>query len=423
MCRVKAKTSSGICPTACGLLVVAALILSGCGENDGLPAQANVTELPVPAAAGSAEPHLAPSPDGRLVLSWLEPSGGKDTLLRFAVLDAGQWGGPTTVARGSDWFVNWADFPSVVPITADLWAAHWLRKREGGTYAYDVAVSLSGDGGITWAPPFSPHTDGTATEHGFVTLFPLDGKVGALWLDGREMTPDRAHGHDDHGGDGAMTLRSAVIGDDAALEVEMLADDRVCDCCQTDVALADGVPVAVYRNRSEDEIRDIFVTRSTGDGWEPGVAIADDGWQIAACPVNGPAIDATGSSVAVAWFTAAGDRPTVKLAISRDGGKTFGDPVEIATGRTFGRVDVVLNGDGSAIVSHLDAVGDGAADILLQPVGSDGTLASPIVAARTAAGRMSGFPQLARHGEDLLVVWTDSDGDVSQVRSAVVALP
>ena len=97
--------------------------------------------------------------------------------------------------------------------------------------------------------------------------------------------------------------------------------------------------------------------------------------------------------------------------------------MEIAAGRTVGRVDVVLARDGSAIVSHLNAVSDGAADILLQPVNPDGTLAAPIVAARTEAGRMSGFPQLAMHGEDLIIAWTDSDGDVSRVRSAVVALP
>ena len=104
------------------------------------------------------------------------------------------------------------------------------------------------------------------------------------------MTPDGSHGHDEHDGDGAMTLRSTVIGDDGSLEREILVDNRVCDCCQTDVALTNGVPVAVYRNRSEEEIRDIFVTRATDDGWQPGIPIADDGWQISACPVNGPGL-------------------------------------------------------------------------------------------------------------------------------------
>jgi hypothetical protein len=116
------------------------------------------------------------------------------------------------VARGEAWFVNWADFPSVVPIADRLWAAHWLARRPEGGYAYDVAMALSSDAGARWGATLSPHTDGTPTEHGFVTLFPWQGGVGAVWLDGRNMQPGEAGDLADHGhGEGGMTLRSVQL--------------------------------------------------------------------------------------------------------------------------------------------------------------------------------------------------------------------
>ena len=360
----------------------------------------------------------ATGPAGELVLSWQEPAGDQ-TALRFASFDGDAWSEPRTAATGDRWFVNWADFPSVVPIDGEFWAAHWLAKRDGGTYAYDVAIAISTDGGASWSRAITPHRDDTPTEHGFVSLFPMSGRVGALWLDGRNTSPDGGH---DHGNDGgAMTLRSATIDREGSLAGQALVDDRVCDCCQTDVALAGTTPVAVYRNRSDGEIRDIYVTRLEASGWTPGVAVADDRWEIAGCPVNGPAIAAQGPRLAAAWFTAADNEPRVRYAVSGDGG-TFGTPTVIASNDTLGRVDVVLLEDGSAVVSHLRSMGDGTAEVVLRRVAPDGTPGESLTAARTGAGRMSGFPQLARHGDWLVLAWVDTVDESRQVRSARVTL-
>ena len=87
---------------------------------------------------------------------------------------------------GDNWLVNRADFPSVVQLTERLWASHWLVMTDVAGVAYDVRISLSDDGGQSWGEPFSPHTDGAISEHGFVSF--TDGEdIGAVWLDGREM--------------------------------------------------------------------------------------------------------------------------------------------------------------------------------------------------------------------------------------------
>ena len=224
---INARTQPTFPPRWAAGISVIAILCAGCSE----PAIDALQSIASPAAPGSAEPHLARDHDGTVVLSWRVPH---------------------TVARGDNWFVNWADFPSVVPISKDLWAAHWLAKSAGGTYAYDVNMALSTDAGRSWGKPFSPHTDGTRTEHGFVSLFPWQAGVGALWLDGRNTQADQADGHSEDHASGGMTLRSAVITPDAAAPEGQLVDDLVCDCCQTDVALSTRGPVAVYRNRTAE---------------------------------------------------------------------------------------------------------------------------------------------------------------------------
>ena len=52
--------------------------------------------------------------------------------------------------------MNASDFPSVVPISGQHWAAHWLVKRPGGNYAYDIALAMSADGGKNWTSSNGP---------------------------------------------------------------------------------------------------------------------------------------------------------------------------------------------------------------------------------------------------------------------------
>jgi hypothetical protein len=285
-------------------------------------------------------------------MSWLQPGTGDEFRLRYAEWQrTGRWGTPIEVAAGKDWFVNWADFPSVVPAHDGPWTAHWLQQKPGGVYAYDVMTRLSADGGHTWSEPYSPHDDGTATEHGFVSSANLGGRPYGVWLDGRKTLGEgHDHGGDDHAAaQGAMTLRGAVLTPAGAIDGSEI-DARVCDCCQTDVAVSEAALLVVYRDRSEDETRDIQAARLENGVWTTPVTVHADGWRIDACPVNGPAVAARGDEVAVAWFTAP-DQPRVRVAFSADGGRTFGPPLEVASGKVVGRVDVVLLQDGRAVVS------------------------------------------------------------------------
>ncbi len=374
-----------------------------------------VVILPDVTSDGSRTPHLAVSGE-HVVLSWLEPAG-EGFALKWSRFIQSNWSDPLLVSAGDDWFVNWADFPSVVPIEGDTWAAHWLTKRPGGTYAYDVTVSISKNAGETWGKPFLPHQDGTATEHGFVSLFPLNGEVAALWLDGRNTQPGDNHGGH---GPGGMTLRSAVVEWQGVVRQKHVVDDLVCDCCQTDAAVTADGPIVVFRNRTTSEIRDIYVSRYTSSTWTDPVAVAEDGWEIDGCPVNGPAIDANDKRVVTAWFTAANGTSKVRYASSLDSGATFDTAVDVSAERPIGRVDVVLLEDGSSLVSWLRSGEDSSGEICLRHVSETGLLGEEYVVARTASGRMSGFPQMAVVGDSVVMAWTDRDADSRRVKTALV---
>ena len=397
----------------------AVAVVAGCSANDGSgPWLEDVVEIASPGETGSRYPHLAVGTDDAVVMSWLQPVGDRRHELRYATLQESAWTGARSVAAGDDWFVNWADFPSVVPGPDSLLAAHWLQQRPGHAYSYDVRLAVSADAGQTWTEPMSPHDDGTPTEHGFATLLPVGPSVLAIWLDGRRTSGDEGH---DHGAAGAMTLRSLTIdrgglGSGAGAEI----DARVCDCCQTDAALSDEGPIVVYRDRSAAEIRDIGVVRLTAAGWTAPQLVHADGWHMTGCPVNGPAIDARGHEVAVAWFTAP-DRPRVRLAFSSDSGRTFSAPVEVAAGGVAGRVDVVLLDEGRAVVSWL-ADAPGGAEFVAQPFARDGTVAGPpVLIARSSIERASGFPQMVRSGDRLIFAWTQA-GEPPLLRTAVARL-
>lgn len=395
------------------LLAATAFALVGCSDQ---VSPTGVLPIAVAAATDSMGPNLATGPDGAVVLSWIEPDGDGHAL-RYSVLRNSAWGPPRTVSRGDNWFVNWADFPSVVPLSDSLWGAHWLASQPEGGYAYDVNVALSSDGGATWSEPFLPHFDGTPTEHGFVTLFPDSNGVGLVWLDGRKMVNDfdendvRASG---------MTLRAATFGLDRTPIRSSLVDDLTCDCCQTDIALTDDGPVAVYRDRTTAEIRDIYVSRREFGEWQPGVAVASDNWDIPACPVNGPVIRANGQTVVVTWFTAANDDPQVKVAWSRDSGRTFSAPIIVASEAARGHVGAELLPDGDLVVSWQRSIGNGGAELVLSRVARSGGISAPYVLAESADLFAFSVPQLARSGDQLIVAWTNSVDDVYSVASASV---
>lgn len=371
-----------------------------------------VRSIDPPAAPGALAPNLRASDEGVLA-TWLEPVAQGGHRLRFSRWADRAWSPPVTIVESARLVANWADVPSVVRGGDGALVAHWAEQTGGGaTYAYDAVVARSGDGGATWQRLGPLNDDGTATEHGFVSLLAEPGGVRAFWLDGRATAT----------AGGAMTLRTAAVTDGVA--ASELVDDRVCDCCGTAaIATADGALVA-YRDRGGDETRDLAVARGGAGRWSSPAAVHRDGWQITGCPVNGPALAGRDGRVAIAWYTYAESIHRVRAAFSDDGGASFAAPIEIDApigGRApLGRVSLALTDDGGAVVGFLASEREDAA-VLLRRVRPDGALGAELRISAQLAGRDAGFPRLARAGQALVAMWTEP-GEPSRLRAAEVPL-
>lgn len=393
------------------LRTIAMMVLAACSSSERrAPAAARVTALPSPAGPQSGEPFLATDAAGAVHMTWIEKAGDSTYAVRYARLDGATWSRPTTVVDRGDLFVNWADYPSVVATPSGRLLVHWLQRSGAGRYAYDVRIAQSTDRGATWSEGAILHTDRSAAEHGFVALWAAPGdSVRAAWLDGRQMTADSA-GH----GRGAMSVQAVSVSASGALGAEQSVDLRTCDCCQVAATLAASGPVVAYRDRTEDEIRDIAVVRLVDGRWTPPSIVHADGWHIDACPVNGPALAARGDTVAIAWFTGAQDTARVRVAFSVDGGARFAAPVRVDGGAPAGRVGIAIDENGDALVSWLERVPPEDAEVRVRRVARSGELGAPMTISRTKAARAAGFPRIVRRGNTLLAAWT-VPGDSARV--------
>jgi hypothetical protein len=361
----------------------------------------------------SEEPYLFTSKNGKTFLSWIE----KDVTtsrLKLSIFEGQDWSESGTIAEGDDWFVNWADYPQISAYEDGTLIGVFLKKSGPGTFAYDIMVTLSKDG-INWNPPFVLHEDQTQTEHGFVSMTPWGSNMLVSWLDGRN-TGGENHSHD-HAHQGQMSLRAALLDSNGKKMDEWLLDERVCDCCQTTSAMTQDGPLVIFRDRSENEIRDLGVVRWENGNWSNTMPVYMDFWEIAACPVNGPRVSTIGNSVAVAWYTAAKEKPEVKIAFSSNNGKSFGLPTVIDLGKTIGRLDVELLDEENALVSWMEE-----GKIMLRKVDRTGRLGDPITVAVSSEKRSSGFPQISKNNNSIWMAWTDDSTEYKSIQLAKIEL-
>ena len=235
-----------------------------------------VHEWPLPSGPGSAQPDLASTPAGRLLLSWISSIEGRRNALQFvAMADDGHWqSAPRTIAVGASLMASWANTPHIAQ-TPD--GALWVQfmQKTGVGYDGNVALSRSTDGGFNWASPIAVNDDGVEAEHGFAALWAASrDTIGVAWLDGRDNAAGGMHGEGDamrgaHAmpGEGRTAVRAAIFDMNLQRNGEAVVDAKTCDCCQTAIAATARGPLLVYRDRSDREVRDIAAVRYVGKAW------------------------------------------------------------------------------------------------------------------------------------------------------------
>jgi len=395
--------------------VLLAVIVGGCRRAEPTEAPAETTTdsafpftvepLGGPAQGDSGQPQLTQSDRGVLI-SWLENTDASATL-KFSELTGGSWTAAKTVASSDGWFVTDADVPTVMRKRDGTLVATTYPSVDPAIEAYDLRFSYSRDEGKTWSQPVSPHHDGIKAQHGFASLVEMpDSALGMIWLDGR--VPE------------SMSVYFASF--DAAWKqtAETSVNARVCECCPTAATMTAAGPLVAFRDRSNQEIRDIHVSRVEQGKWTEAVPVHADNWRIEACPVNGPALSARGRTVAIAWFTATGNNGHAYAAFSQDAGRTWGDPIRLDDETSLGRVDIELLDDHSAVATWVEFASE-RAQLRARQVNASGERSAPATIAGADERRVRGYPRLGRNGNTLVFAWTEAgDGPGPQeVKSAI----
>ena len=380
-----------------------------------------IQALESPAGANSSEPQMSVSSRG-VLLSWIERVG-TTTMLKFAERTGPGWTQPVTAASGPDWFLSYADVPSVQRLTNGTLVAQWLENTDPQIEAYNLRMSYSKDDGKSWAAPFLPHNDGTRSQHGFASMFEVaNNGLGIIWLDGRNSAFDF-----DKPDTGTMELRYAAFDSNMKQTGDVEIDHRVCECCSTSAAMTADGPLVAFRDLTPESIRDIGVSRLDGAKWTDTNIVSPDKFSIDFCPVNGPAVSARGRDVAIAWFTVKNDVGEAFAAFSSDAGRTWTAPQRLDELGSLGRVDIEMLDDGSAVASWVEYAG-GRTDLRLRRIDKSGARSPAVNIVAVSGGRASGFPRMARQGDQLIFAWSESasendDSGALKVSTATAELP
>lgn len=412
--RSTARRRHARCVAASSIGTVA-LVLStfSCNRSDpetgraagGRPRTEAIPAPPIPRVTSTtvripeADLSLAPSfgrdeSDGKVWLTWLA-SRGTDGVTVWAAALADPLR-PVKVVEGTHLVGNPEEVPRILPHGEALFSAYLVEP-------YEIRLARSDDRGGTWTAPIVPHR-GTAEGFTLPALFPAPAGVGLAWVQ-------------------EGSIRIGGLDGSGAPSPPAVLDPRTCECCKVDVAETSAGLVVAYRDRSEGEVRDISVVRREDGAWSSPTTVGD-GWSIAGCPVNGPAVSAQGYNVVLVFFSGKEPPGRVEAALSRDGGKTFNGGVRLDAGEPLGRVDVVW-AERDAIASWVERDGDlpGGARLLARRVRTDGTLGPTIQLTNLAASHDSGFPELAVMSDNLWWTWTGASDDGGKPRARLAHIP
>lgn len=377
------------------MLLFLAAALVGCSRGKPKPVE-SLQSLEAPSAAGAGQAKFCQPRNEALYMTWVEQTPDSTRALRYARLVDDRWAKAVTVSEGKGWFAYFADLPSMVMLSGGAIVAEWTEMVPRRATARDIRVTVSRDGGNTWSRPVNPHKWHQPAENGMVCMLPFSPERAFIaWVDGRDL-PRKA------------SLRMATVTESGRAFNNAQLDGLVCDGCPIDGVTVPGGFIVAYRDRTPQGYRDIALVRLIDNVRREPQTVYPDNWRTMECPASGPAIDALGSNVVVAWYTEADGVGVIKASFSEDSGEHFGRAIVVAGDRPRGRVDVTFLADGSAAVCWVAGVSITDEELRVRRVWPEAEMSKGF---ETVTPRIQGLssclPQMARVGGKLYFAWTN----------------
>ncbi|MTV12793.1 MULTISPECIES: sialidase family protein [Bradyrhizobium] len=271
-----------------------------------------------------------------------------------------------------------------------------------------VLTTRSTDGGRSFDAP-KPITASNESQRFEAFGFDPAGAVFAAWLDKRNRVPAQERGQKYDG----AGLFFASSGDGGATYSDArLVADNTCECCRLALAFdGAGHPVIVFRNIFEGGVRDHAIV-TFSDLATPGEIhrVSRDDWQIAACPHHGPSLTISSEGTYhVTWYTNGKARKGLFYARSRDGGKTFSDPLPVGQPNRSPSRPQIIAGPQGLVMAWKEFDGQKTTIDLMTSHDDGATWSKPTVIADTADS--SDHPLLVSDSRKTYLSWmTKADG-------------
>jgi hypothetical protein len=314
----------------------------------------------------TAEPAIRDDAEGNLYVVYVEHSSTRvaDIFLQKYDKDLNV-AGPRVRVSVDGTAKTWRGDPPTIAAGPDgTIYIGWTRALPAAK-GNDLVISVSRDGGRTFAEPVKVNDDIKPASHGMHSIAAdKDGRVFVAWLDERNVKTSeqsanvgdtqesirrpagfrfiRTHHNTNHAAEPQKPAEQETEAAEPNSEVffsssfdggrtfsanEKVASD-VCPCCKTSLlAAGDGRLYLSWRQVLPGDLRHIAVasTSDKGQTFSEPVIVSDDQWKLNACPVSGAALaSGDGGKLIAAWYTA-GDagEPGLYMAESIDGGRTF----------------------------------------------------------------------------------------------------
>jgi len=280
--------------------IAAVLLLSGAAgtaSSHGHAAPANPRHA---AAPRPAKPTLAISVSvdshGRI---WLARVENQTVLVSHSADDGRHFSVPVAVnAEPENIGAEGENRPKIAVTRQGTLHLTWTRLL-AKPYTGEIRYARSTDGGQTFSTPITINDEQRLTSHRFDSLISDGGdRLAIAWLDGRDRDAAKEKG-DQFAGVSVYTARSDDDG--ASFHANRKLTDHTCECCRTALTWTADGPVALWRNVYGTNTRDFALAPL--DSGQPQ-RLADDEWNIDACPHHGGGIATGGDGTLHAvWYT------------------------------------------------------------------------------------------------------------------------
>jgi hypothetical protein len=204
--------------------------------------------------------------------------------------------------------------------------ALWERSSGHGI-GTELLLSRSPAFGHVWEEPIVVTDKAEPSTNAFSSLgVSPRGEVFAVWLDGRD--PDKGRP-----GTSSVYLAKSTDGG-KSFHPNTAVAHGVCPCCRPTLAFGErGMVFVSWRQVFPGSIRDMAIATSDdgGKSFSEPLRVATDNWKIDGCPHSGAAMATKGRRLWISWYSDGdGSNSGVRLSWTDDGGRNFAKPVLIS---------------------------------------------------------------------------------------------